>query len=564
MADPSKSRRVTVGGASFVIPEQGATFLWGANVTAVIQAIVDQLAAISGSGFSASLTQAPFNAPTNGTDDARAALAAVDAATAVAGGIVLVPPGTYRISSDFSGSANVQYFFLPGGVLAPDAGIEIEVHLANPSTRRQIFGGAGVSTPRSVAYMRPEWWGGLPEVSTAAGVAACQAGFDAAMLAAAGSPKANEVRLSDGEYFVNGLEVPTSRHLVFTGVNRGSTIRQSANATAGLALVHTDPAGGNAPLFRDLVLNGFKGHVAHFENCEAGGMENVQVANGAVGSAMIRVNNNAIRLRFEDIYFHATQSASATYGVHVGDEADGISPATTNIKFTNLFSFGAAEGNLFPGAGAAVFFDHCGGSEIYRAKFDNVSSTGAGSCCFKMHGGRNNALRDCGVETFSGRTIETDLDINDENHLLVAKGGFGHPTQKPVGVRLTDSENVQIEEQSFLRGTINATGTSTANTIRDCFLDLIGITGSQRNPPDLLVFDSNIDVGTTGDRPLQNYGSELGVVNAISSIIRGNGDPEGVQDAPKHTIYLNIAAVAGSRLLYKSSDLGTLTGWVAL
>ena len=100
-----------------------------------------------------------FRAPADGVTDARAALAAADVVAAAADEYLFVPPGAYRVGSNLTLSANVQ--FSPGARIRPDDGVTVTIAGTVQAGGYEIFeresDGTGVvklaaGTPYNVAW----------------------------------------------------------------------------------------------------------------------------------------------------------------------------------------------------------------------------------------------------------------------------------------------------------------------------------------------------------------------------------------------------------------------------
>jgi len=177
-----------------------------------------------------------FEAWGDGTYDDYAAINAAHTATTANGGTVFFPPGTYKLSSGLTINANVTLDFSPGAKLSIDSGktITINGHIAD--TIHQIFSGDGsvAGEPRN-DFVRPEWWGAVPDGSTD-----CAAALETAINFAY-SGKVGAVKLSAGIYICESAKT-------FTNVREvtifGTTVKPqyTTSRTAGSAIVFKDIA----------------------------------------------------------------------------------------------------------------------------------------------------------------------------------------------------------------------------------------------------------------------------------------------------------------------------------
>lgn len=98
----------------------------------------------------------------DGTTDDRTALNTLANTTLSGGGMILFPPGTYKISSNITTANNVGLWFMPGAKISADNSVTVTigfVYHAKPT--QQIFAGAGsfVLSAGSCQEVFAEWWG---------------------------------------------------------------------------------------------------------------------------------------------------------------------------------------------------------------------------------------------------------------------------------------------------------------------------------------------------------------------------------------------------------------------
>lgn len=102
-----------------------------------------------------------FAAPTNGTTDARTAIA--NAATVAAtSGEIIIDPGTYRVASNITLSCAVR--FLPGAILKPDSGVTITIAGSFTAGAWKVFdlsagGTIAFATSATFPDVLPDWYG---------------------------------------------------------------------------------------------------------------------------------------------------------------------------------------------------------------------------------------------------------------------------------------------------------------------------------------------------------------------------------------------------------------------
>jgi hypothetical protein len=125
-----------------------------------------------------------YGADRTGVADSRAAIALADAAAVAAGGLLVVPYGTFKISSAITISAPTWF---QGGKLSADVAIIVSLSYLPIAPPRQIFAGSGsyrlgasaaawVDTPAHDCAP-PDWWGGSGNTGSYDTVAV-QAAFD--------------------------------------------------------------------------------------------------------------------------------------------------------------------------------------------------------------------------------------------------------------------------------------------------------------------------------------------------------------------------------------------------
>lgn len=203
----------------------------------------------------------PYNAPFNGTTDARAAIAAADGAVvANGGGSVVFPPGLYRIASNLTIASTVLF---QGGILVLDAGVTVTLSGAILGPLQQYFSlGVGsviaYGTTGKVPVIFPEWYGCLGD-ATADDTAPLQAAITAAragqllMKAASGAVyriTATLVSQPDGFFVANFQDWDNSVILVdFSGsdgyrVEGGAELQRIRNLTMKPVVARRLSAGG--------------------------------------------------------------------------------------------------------------------------------------------------------------------------------------------------------------------------------------------------------------------------------------------------------------------------------
>lgn len=97
----------------------------------------------------------------DGSTDDRANLNTLANTTIPAnGGTILLPPGTYKISSAMTFPSNVTLQFMAGATLSPDSSVTVTINspIIAPFDR-QIFGGSGTIKFGVRAKVSPIWWG---------------------------------------------------------------------------------------------------------------------------------------------------------------------------------------------------------------------------------------------------------------------------------------------------------------------------------------------------------------------------------------------------------------------
>lgn len=170
------------------------------------------------------------NAARNGTTDDRAALAAADAAAAVAGNPLILLAGVHRIASNLTITAPVH--FQPGAILKPDSGITVTLSGGMTSALRKVFdlSAGGTVSVRKVPVVYPQWWGAAADGSTD-DTSALQAAFNASV-SSDGSVRYAPVCIPAGTYKVIESLIPkSSMHI--SGDGKGTTLDFSAPAASG-------------------------------------------------------------------------------------------------------------------------------------------------------------------------------------------------------------------------------------------------------------------------------------------------------------------------------------------
>lgn len=138
----------------------------------------------------------------DGSTDDRAALNTSNTSAVAAHLPLILPAGTYKVSSTLTFTTPV--WFLPGAILKPDSGIVVTLTggiSGNPMFKFIDTSAGGVVTFRKVDFVRPEWWGAVADGSTDC-TAAIQAAVDSSRKDYTSYPV--PVRLVGGTYKVTG------------------------------------------------------------------------------------------------------------------------------------------------------------------------------------------------------------------------------------------------------------------------------------------------------------------------------------------------------------------------
>lgn len=232
----------------------------------------------------------------DGLQDDRDVLNAANAAAST--GELHLHSGTYRIASNLTLSANLR--FSPGAILSPDSGVTLTMTgTFNFDTLHQIFSGAGTvaGSPR-IDYIRPEWWGALPD---GAGGTDLKAPLQAA-INFANTSKIGIVKFSTGTYSLQTA-------LTFATINDISLVGTSIPGRALLSGTHI--------LAESLTTNVF---MLTADNCDRWSIHNItfQDADGTNAKGALDLQNGCGSWIFQHCRFHNF----ASYGIF-GDGSGG-------------------------------------------------------------------------------------------------------------------------------------------------------------------------------------------------------------------------------------------------
>lgn len=182
-----------------------------------------------------------YGATGNGTTDDRGALNGLANATIPGtGGILLLPAGTYRVSSALTIPSTVTLAFSPGAKLTIDTGITVTIvgTLLNPG-RVQIFTGAGTVSFRNASVgsfatsldaVFPEWWGAVPGAGTSASVD-CGPAIQKAVRSGA-----RRILLTEGIYEIATqvvIDAAAASDIVIEGISRSGSYLATQVASYG-------------------------------------------------------------------------------------------------------------------------------------------------------------------------------------------------------------------------------------------------------------------------------------------------------------------------------------------
>jgi hypothetical protein len=117
------------------------------------------LSASTDASIKASTARAKTAAASNGTTDARSALASEDTSAVSFGAAIHLPKGTYRVASNLTIASPVS--FAPGATIKPDSGVTVTLSAGVIAQRSQIFdhSAGGVIALKGADYYHPAWWG---------------------------------------------------------------------------------------------------------------------------------------------------------------------------------------------------------------------------------------------------------------------------------------------------------------------------------------------------------------------------------------------------------------------
>lgn len=107
-----------------------------------------------------------YDAVGNGTADDTAEVSAANVAASVSGGIVMFPPGTYKISSALTFPSNVTLWFANGAKLSIDTGVTVTINGPIDAGLYQIFTGSGTVIGTPLIDKIETAWFGVPITTT--------------------------------------------------------------------------------------------------------------------------------------------------------------------------------------------------------------------------------------------------------------------------------------------------------------------------------------------------------------------------------------------------------------
>lgn len=327
-----------------------------------------------------SVTGPGYNAPTNGSADARTAFFELDAALTALGGVqgLYVPPGTYRVASNLTLNHHVS--FAPGAVLLPDNGVRITFKKSPGAGLWQIFdlSNGGLVTLETGSKVSPEWFGALEGVANDS-TSGIQHAIDTAASAR------GTVEVSAGLWAHTGLTISYPQWTVnLQGVGQDQSVLVNTHATNHSLTLD----GIHRLLVRDL---GFRGTMANVDGnaiqmVTTSGFQNFMVefehlwlhqhgGNGIVGSCFSS--------RVEHVQFgsNSTDDASAGGTAHLGKNGLVIS-AVLSLKVESCWFADLQDGRtgiIFQAGNHGTITDCNFSSETAGTSWFGIQSVGLGS-----------------------------------------------------------------------------------------------------------------------------------------------------------------------------------------
>mgnify|MGYP001404285004 CR=1 FL=1 len=164
------------------------------------------------------------------------------------GGVVVFPPGTYRIGSNLTIPSNVTLWFMNGAKLSIDSGITVTINGPIDAGLYQIFSGSGsvIINSSTNKEVFPQWFGAKGD-----GVTDDTNAIQNAMNSISGSR--GTLLIPKGIYVVSGTLNLTASHFRIIGTGYGSTIITTNNPTADVFVI-----GDGTNLYENIIISALR------------------------------------------------------------------------------------------------------------------------------------------------------------------------------------------------------------------------------------------------------------------------------------------------------------------